>query len=113
MDIETAWLGRVFETRERKRPAHDIRPQTALKLAVIPSEARNLALTLAPRYPKRRARFLPFASLRVGMTFLGFWVPVSRRAWATALKTTPLFPEEGSGVVDGRDGVDQPPRPPP
>jgi hypothetical protein len=48
----------------------------ALKLAVIPSGARNLALIFAPGSPRRRARFL--ASL--GMTFCGFWVPVSRRA---------------------------------
>jgi hypothetical protein len=42
-------------------------------LAVIPSEARNLALIFVPQFGQRRARFL--ASL--GMTFHGFWVPLA------------------------------------
>jgi uncharacterized protein len=53
-----------------------------MKCAVIPSEARNLALVFLGRSAQRRARFLA----PLGMTPHGFWVPVSRYARATALE---------------------------
>ena len=65
----------------RRRTSHRFWLLTAdLKLAVIPSEARNLALAFLGRFAPRTARFL--ASL--GMTFHGFWVPLA--AWAAAFK---------------------------
>ena len=72
-------------TKIAKNKAEHVTPQAkyrrpALKQAVIPSEARNLALAFLRRSARLRARFL--ASL--GMTFPAFWVPPA--AWGLAQK---------------------------